>query len=293
MKRLLLSISILLLLLSFAGTVKAQKHYRFSNNWSASFFVGTTNFHGDLSDNANSFKNNNPFSKYFYQDRRFGLGVYVDKMFNPYFGARAILMYATMKSTKESEKLYFTGNFFEYSISAVFNLSNAIMGIDNYRPYQVYGFIGIGFTETRSELYNLKNDSLVDRVGYHIENEGRGPKRLTELVMPVGLGINYSLNKQFSVFGEFTSHVVFSNKIDVYPVEGTAYESVGMINVGITYSFRLPSHWGGRGSQKYNGKSSDPAIRKFNKNKRVVMKTSANKRAMKYRYKKRKKKFQR
>jgi len=291
MKKIILSIILPLLFIFIYTSGNAQKHYSFSNNWNTSFFVGTTNFHGDVSDNANSFKNNNPFSKYFYQDRRFGLGIYVDKMFNPYVGMRATVLWATMKSTKESEKIYFTGNFFEYSLSIVVDFTNIFMGIDKYREYQVYGFLGFGLTETRSELYHLGTDSLLYKVGYHVEKDGRGPSRLTEAVVPLGLGARYKISKEFSVFGEFTSNVVFSNKIDAYPVEGTIYESVGMINVGVTYFFKLPSHWGGNGSQRYNGKSSDPSIRKFNKKKRVIMKTSANKRAVKKRHKYGRKRF--
>ncbi len=282
MKKILLLFVVLFMFLA-SGQLQAQGHYRFTRSWNTSFFVGTTNFHGDVSDQTNSFQNSNPFSKYFYQDRRFGFGIYLDKMFNPYFGVRGILMYAAMKGTKESEKIYFTGNFFEYSLSAVLDFTNMFQGIDKYRKYQIYGFIGIGFTETRSELYNLHTDSLIYKVGYHVPKEGRGPERLTELTMPVGLGGRYKVGKQFSVFAEFTSHVVFSNKIDAYPVEGTNYESVGMINVGITYFFRLPNHWSTGGNPRYNGKSSDPAIRKFNKRKRVVMQTKANKRAVKRR----------
>ena len=286
MKKILSLIYLLLVFTVFTVSVNAQRHYKFSSNWNTSFFVGTTNFHGDVSDSGNSFKDNNPFSKYFYQDRRFGLGIYVDKMFNPYIGMRGLLMYATMKSTKESEKLYFEGNFYEYSLSGLLDLTNIFLGHDKYRAYQVYGFLGIGMTETKSELFNLTNDSLLNQIGYKVEKEGRNPKRLTEVVMPVGIGARYKINKQLSVFGEFTSHIVFSNKIDAYAVDGTIQERVGLINVGLTYFFSLPSHWSiGNGNIRYNGKSSDSSIRKYNKNNHVVMKTKAYKSALKKRKK--------
>ncbi len=281
--RLLILSLIFLATLLLANQTSAQSHYRFTRHWNVSAYIGTSNFHGDVSDNTNSFRNSNPFSKYFYQDRRFGMGINLDKMFNPYFGARASFMYATMKSTKETEKIYFTGNMFEYSLSMVFDISNIFMGVDKYRPYQIYGFVGVGLSETRSELYGLLNDSLLHRVGYNVPNEGRGPQRLTEFTVPVGLGFRYKVGKQFSVFGEITRHVVFSNKMDAYPVEGTVYESLGLINVGMTYFFRLPNHWTMGRNPRYNGKSSDPSIRKFNKSKRVVMKTKQNKRARKRR----------
>ena len=117
-------------------------------------FIGSTTFHGDVSDKTNSFMNNTPFSKYFYQDRKFGGGVYVDKMFTPYWGVRGTLLYAKMKSTKESSKIYFEGDLFEYSISGLIDFSNIFLGVDKYRVWNFYGFIGVGFTETRSILYD-------------------------------------------------------------------------------------------------------------------------------------------
>ncbi len=280
-----------LLILSFifistfllVNQTSAQSHYRFTRHWNVSAYIGTSNFHGDVSDNTNSFRNSNPFSKYFYQDRRFGGGIYIDKMFNPYLGIRGSLLYTSMKSTKETEKIYFTGNLYSYTLSMVIDISNIFLGVDKRRPHQVYGFIGIGLSETRSELYNLLNDSLLQTVGYHVADEKAGEERLTELTIPVGIGYRYKFAKQFSVFGEITRQVVLSNKIDAYPIEGTMYESVGLINVGVTYYFRLPNHWTASRSTKYNGKSSDPSIRQFNKKKRVVMKTKANKRARKMR----------
>lgn len=266
-----------------ANQTSAQSHYRFTRHWNVSAYLGTSNFHGDVSDNSNSFRNSNPFSKYFYQDRRFGGGIYIDKMFNPYIGARAAFMYANMKSTKESKKIYFTGDIYDYSLSMVFDVSNIFMGVDKYRNYQFYGFIGVGLSETRSELYGLLNDSLIHRIGFYIANEGSSPERLTELTIPVGIGFRYKFAKDFSVFGEVTRHVVISNKIDAYPVDGTMYESLGLINVGVTYFFRLPNHWTASRSTKYNGKSSDPSIRKFNKQKRVVMNTKQNKTSRKKR----------
>ncbi len=278
---------IFILFITFiATTVNAQKQYKFANHWNTSFFVGATRFNGDVSDNANSFKDNNPFSKYFYQDRRMGMGIYLDKMFNPYFGIKGLFMYSTMKSTKESEKIYFKGNLFEYSISAVFDLTNAFLGIDKYRKYNVYAFLGVGLSEIRSELYDLNTDSVIAKVGYTVKKEGRGPNRLTEFTMPFGLGVRYNINKSFSVFGEFTSHVIFSNKVDAYPVDGTTSESLNMINIGVTYFFKLPGHWSiSNRYVRHNGKSSDPSIRAFNKRKRVVMQTKANKKAMKQRKK--------
>ncbi len=285
---------ILLILGLFVSVVtKGQQSYLFTRNWSASFFVGTSNFHGDVADYSKGFVNNTPFSKYFYMDRRFGLGVNIDKMFNPYLGVKGMFMYSAIKGSSDKYKLYFNGDLYEYSFALKFDISNTFFGVDKYRKYDAYAFVGIGFSELRSELYDI-NGNQIGRIGYLITKPGRGPQRTTEIVVPIGLGGTYHQSKDLSFFFEITRHIINSSKVDAYPLEGGAkYESVGMINIGLTYHFRLPNHWSIGGNPRYNGRSNDPSIRKFNKKKHVVMKTKSNKRARKMRRKYGRKRFKR
>jgi len=285
MARFILKISFVLLTMLAINNVNGQSTYQFGDKWTINGYVGTTKFYGDVSDKTNSIFSNSPFSKFFYQDRRFGAGIYLDKKINSYVGVRGTLLYAVLKSTKESEKIYFEGDTYEYSLSAVFDLTNIFLGIDKYRNWNVYAFIGIGFTETLSDLYDLNTGVHLLPSG-DIDSAFTGNNtRMTETTMPIGIGINYEIERNTKVFFEFTRHIVHTNKLDAYPVEGTNFESFGLINIGMSYDFSLPSHWGFGGNPRYNGKSSDPSIKAFNKKKRVVMKTKANKKARKLRKK--------
>jgi len=270
----------------------AQHYIGFDDGWSFSGFVGSSNFHGDLTDKTNSFMNNTPFSKYFYQDRKLGGGIYVDKMFGQVMGVRGILLYSGMKSTKESEKIYFQGDMFEYSIAAYSNLSNLILGYSRRRPWDIYAYMGIGFSETRSIAYDMNTGDVVGSTGYKVFKNGNF-ERMTEVVVPVGLGATYSFTKQANIFIEFTRHFVHTDRLDGFPVDGTTVESLGLVNVGLTYNFRLPSHWQTQRNPRYDGKSPDRAIRAFNKKKHVVMKTKANKKALKRRKRYGRKRFKR
>ncbi len=276
-------ISILIFLGVYSINLRAQTVYGFDEAWNVSAYVGSSNFHGDLSDNTNSFMNNTPFSKYFYQDRRMGVGIYVDKMFTNVFGVRGILMYSSMKSTKESVKKYFTGDVYEYSLAAYVDLTNLFLGHDRHRLWDVYTFVGIGYSETRALAYNMKTGDVIGSTGYRIVKPGRGPQRMTEVVIPAGLGVKYKFTKSANVFVEFTRHFVHTNKLDAYPVEGTTFESLGLISLGLSYDFTLPAHWHTQRNPRYNGKSPDPSIRAYNKKNHVVMKTKAYKRAKKMR----------
>lgn len=284
---------ILFLAVIMSSKTHAQKYISFDDGWTVNGFVSTSNFHGDLTDKTNSFVNNTPFSKYFYQDRKIGGGIYVDKMFGQIIGVRGILLFSNMKSTKESDKIYFQGNLFEYSIAAYSNLSNLILGYSRRRPWDVYAFIGIGFSETRSQAFNMTTNVQVGSTGYKLSKTGNGYVRMTETVVPVGLGATYKFTKNTNVFIEFTRHFVHTDRLDAFPVDGTNVESLGLVNLGLTYHFTLPSHWGTQRAPRYDGKSPDPAIRAFNKKKRVVMKTKANKKAIKKRKRYGRKRFRR
>ncbi len=286
MARYLFKRFIYILVLFITTNSFAQSTYLFGQNWTINGFVGTTKFYGDCTDNTNSILSNSPFSKYFYQDRRFGFGLYVDKDINSYIGVRGSLLYAVLKSTKESEKIYFEGDSYEYSLSLKFDLTNIFMGVDRYRPWNIYGFIGIGFTETLSDLYDLTTgDHLLPSGDIDSMFVSGSKKRTTETTMPIGIGVNYKIDRKVKVFFEFTQHIVHTNKLDAYPVEGTKFESFGLINIGISYDFNLPSHWGFSTNPRYNGKSPDASIKAFNKKKHVIMNTKAKQKALKMRKK--------
>jgi hypothetical protein len=286
MIRKLLAYCILIVVLFCSNATQAQRSYILTRQWHIAPYLGTSNFHGDVSENTNSFVNNTPFNKYFYQDRKFGAGLYIDKMFTPVYGIRGNLLYSSMKGTNEKEKVFFTGTFFEYSLSGIVNYTNLFMGTDRFRKWDGYVFVGIGFSESRAKSYDLISGQQIGSNGYRVVKTGNGFRRMTEITFPFGVGFTYLLNDEIDLFVELTRHLVLTNKLDAYPVEDTKIESLGMINVGISYEFNLPKHWAPKPrNPRYNGKSPDPSIKSFNKNKHVVMKTKAYKKSKKMRKK--------
>jgi hypothetical protein len=190
-----------------------------------------------------------------------------------------------MKSTKESSKIYFEGDLFEYSVAGLIDISNIIYGLDRYRKWNFYVFLGVGFTETRSILYDLNTGDRIGSTGFRLSKTGNSYRRMTELTFPIGAGVKYCVGRKMNVFFEITRHIVHTSKLDAYPVEGTNFESLGLMNIGFTYDFRLPNHWTPARNPRYNGKSPDASIRAFNKRKHVVMKTKSYKKAKRKRKK--------
>lgn len=280
----LLAVVILVLSLFISSESNAQR-YSFDKAWTVGAGIGATKYYGDLTDNTNSIFSNTPFSKFFYQDRKFGGLFFIEKAFSPYLGVRAMLFGGKLKSTQESTKQYFEGNYFDYSLSLTLDFSNMIFGRDNSRFTRVYGFVGIGMSESRSLKYDMNTGNIIATNGYdEPKHEGGARRPMTEVVYPLGLGVAIFASEDFNLFFEGHLHVVASNRLDATPIDGTKYSTVGFISVGAVYNFSISSFGRrGRGYHTFEGRSNDPALREFNKRKRVVMRTKYNKRSFKKR----------
>ncbi|RLD67065.1 MAG: hypothetical protein DRI84_03400 [Bacteroidetes bacterium] len=266
--------------------VQAQ-NYRLSQQWKLGAYIGATKFYGDLTDNSNSILNNTPFSSFFYEDRKLAGSFYIEKWINPFVGIRGMFFGGSVKSTQESSKQYFEANYYDYSLLLTLDFTSMIWGADNGRNISIYGFGGIGLSESQTLKYDLTSGSILATNGFgEPKREGSGRRPMTETVFPVGLGISLFASNPLSVNIEGHLHYVATNKLDATPVDGTNFESVGFISVGIVYSFNIKGlRFGGRNYQTFEGRSNEPALREFNKRKRVVMNTKMNRKAMKKRKK--------
>jgi hypothetical protein len=279
-------ITILLFAIVFFGlnkAVVAQRHYFFTEQWSVGLSAGFTTFNGDLTDKTNRFFSNTPFSKYFYQDRQPRAIFILEKKVNIYFGFRGHLSYGKVYSTKESVKQYFTANLFEYSLTGTLDFTNLFLGADRYRLWGIYGYAGIGFTESRTWKYDMVTGDLIGTNGFGSpKTDGGKYIPMTESVFPLGLGFNYQFNKAFSARAEFSFHSIRTDKLDATISDDSKLEGIGIISIGVNYHMQLPDHWQiSNRAPRYNGKSTDPAIKSYNKRKRVIMDSKGYRKGMK------------
>jgi len=292
MRRLLVFVLAVFTLSGVSG-LKAQRVYFFTEQWSVGLGVGASTFYGDLTDKTNRFFSNTPFSKYFYQDRQARAVFILEKKINIYFGVRGHLSYGNIKSTKESDKQWFKAHLFEYSLSGVIDFTNIFGGFSRYRAWSVYGHVGIGFTESRTWKYDMNTGALIGTNGFgQPKRDGGKYVPMTETVMPIGLGFKYQFSKAFLMNIEMELHPIHTDKLDATISEDSWWEGYGLIWMGMTYNFSLPDHWQlGNRNPRYNGKSTDPAIKAFNKRKHTIMKTKSYKRSLKRKPKRRRHKL--
>jgi hypothetical protein len=274
---------VFIVLISCSNLALAQRTFYFTEQWAISGGIGASTFYGDLTDKSNRFFANTPFSKYFYQDRQTRAAIMLEKKINIYFGLRGEISYGKIKSTQESAKQYFTANLFEYSLSATFDFTNMLMGADRFRLWSVYGTLGVGFTESRTWKYDMLSGDLIGTNGFGSpKRQGGNYVPMTETVLPLSLGFNYSFTREFSAFVEMSYHPIRTDKLDATLSEDSKRDSYGVMMIGARYIFKLPDHWQiGNRYPRYNGKSNDPAIKSYNKRRRVVMKTKGYNRGLK------------
>ena len=275
--RFLFSFIIALLVLFNVSNTQAQA-YKFGQGWSLGVSVGTTKFHGDLSDAGSSFMNKTPFSSYFYKERRLAGLFIVEKAISPYWGIRGMVLKGTLESSKLSENAYFEANYFDYTLSLTLDFTNIFLGAEDIRDYRLYGFVGMGLSHSSTLKYDMTSGKIIS---------GRqDQKNMVESVGPIGLGFSLFSSQIFSINFESSLHIVHTTKLDRTPVPETKFEAVGFISLGIVYNF-LPGDGSVHNRNSYTGRSDDASIRAFNKRRRVVMRTSQNHKAFKKKRRKR------
>ena len=256
---------------SFSINSLAQS-YRFGQGWSVGGEVGFTKFHGDLSESGSNFLYKTPLSSYFYTERRFAGAFIVEKAFSPYWGLRGMLFSGMLESSQKEANAYFEAKYFDYTLALTLDFTNIFLGPNWDRDYQIYGFVGMGLSHSSTLKYDMTTDKIIS---------GReGQNNMVESVGPIGIGFSLFSTQIVSINFESSLHVVHTTKLDRTPVKDTKFESVGFISLGVVYHF-LPSDASMGHKNPYSGRSTDPAIREFNKRRRVVMRTNRNHRAFK------------
>jgi OOP family OmpA-OmpF porin len=215
------------------GTATKSK---FLDHWSIGVNAGTLLFYGDVKQ-----YDYYPVTK-FHNEYQFGYGLTITKTLTPVFGIQGALLNGQVSATKRAklvngvfvgQGLYFVSDVFEYTLSGVINFSNiSFSGQLEPRKFNFYGLVGVGISSYKTSLYDLYTDKLVGQEPYGGSYNGRSRSR--ELVMPVGLGAKYRINKKFDIGLESTFHFINTDKFDGV-VAGNAKDVYQYTDVTFTY----------------------------------------------------------
>lgn len=277
---------VLLFFITITSINAKSQTYNWFNEWQLGISGGGVAFYGDVSNRSPQIMNSTPFSKYFYKERTFMLNGSLQKMILPYFGVRGSLRYGKLGATSDLDKSYFSTNIFTYDLAGLVDFTNLFFGVDKRRPYSFFGVLGLGISESRTWKYDYFTKKLIDTNGFGSPKKVGGKYQpMTEGIAFAGLGFNYQLSKAFSLEFEISRFFINSDKIDATVSSTKKTEGFGMISLGIKYDLSLPKHLQTGSTPRFDNRSGEPAIKEYNKKKKVVMPSKGYNKAVKKRYK--------
>ncbi len=223
----------LLLFILFAGAVQSvsgqrsddfviQEYMRYSaekkfNSWSVSAGYGPLIMYTDITS----------YTLFPNEKWDFGPSVKVTKFLNPAFGFDAQFVEGDMYGSNVG--YYFEGNLMDFTINHI-GIINQVLNTPGpiKDKWNFYYKIGFGFTAFRSKLHYSSTDDVVmirdfsgDTTdlryvvqGYDIYNPDKKTARKGTLLLPVGIGVMYRLNRSFDVGLDMSMRFSFMDKFD-------------------------------------------------------------------------------
>lgn len=230
---------VLIFLFSTSATLKSQidfgslrdeqlyiKGNRY-NNWTVGAGFGPTFYYVDIIDYT-------LFPKSHY---RFAPMISLARQFNRPWGVEARVMYAGMYGQKNGR--YFSGDLVDATLSLTLSINQlAIFGPIADR-WNIYARLGLGAVFFRSRVRDVDDDSFKKvkdvypyisgypnpygwdqedylAIGYDRKNDPtKKTARKSEIVVPVGVGVQYRINEQFDAGFEISMHSMTKDNLDV------------------------------------------------------------------------------
>jgi outer membrane protein OmpA-like peptidoglycan-associated protein len=167
---------------------------------------------------------------------RFGPSFLVSKQFGRPWSVDAQFVTADMYGEKNSR--YFSGNFYDLTLNLNFSINQLVMFGPIADRLNVYGKIGLGVNYFRARQRSLVTDDWITvadvydatpgyprpygwadtdylAIGYDRQNPNEKTDRGSEMLVPIGLGIDYRINKSFDIGFEMTLRNLNQDNLDV------------------------------------------------------------------------------
>ena len=222
----ILTVSVFLFVFVAPGFGQHKRKTKNNSTWSASLNFGPNIFMGDLRVHNFVPASTNK------SEWGWGYGGTLDKQLGDVFSARGQLLMATAKGTKRVTHEYFKADIFEYSLQLNLDLTNLAFPDKRDKIAYIYGYTGLGFSNWRTNVYNLYTDKALRGNGHN----GKGPGgRTTEVVFPFGGGIKMFINKKWNIYLESSFRILNSDKLDA-TIGGSKHDMYNYSSIGITYN---------------------------------------------------------
>lgn len=168
---------------------------------------------------------------------RTGFGVYLAKQISPVFELRGDFTKGSLAGSKPQSNQYFDADFYKYHLNLTMSFTRLLYKNDPCKRLNIYGIAGIGFTQYRSLLKKISDNTVIGNAAYK-SVIGSGEEWETEAIIPLGLGISYKIDRRFEINGENQWYIVNSDRVDA-AVGGFKYDILSYTSIGITYKFNF------------------------------------------------------
>lgn len=244
--------------------------YKPHEKWFGSLHLGVNSFWGDINDNTNKLFPITPFQSSFYKNRHIVLGGEFGKNITPFFTIGIAFKFANV-----SGKDYRTAReFYSYFNNEIVIVATAdILRLSKIKSnWGLYPRIGLGIYGFKTRLWNSNTGELLALfpeypINYELETKviDKPPMHHYTFAIPFGIGVNYQLLPELTLFFETSMTWVNQDKLDAFSSKMRNFEGVWTSSIGVTYHFDFPivRVKNIAGAQVY-----DPALKKDNLDKK-------------------------
>ena len=206
--------------------------------WGVNVSFGSALFYGDLK--QYELYPLGKSNRYAVSERKTAYAIAVNKDFGRIFSIQGQLIQGNLAGDVRKLNRYFEADFMEFGLTGTFNFCNLLSKKDH--KFNVYGLIGFGYMSFHSISRNQSfvspssTDKFIAGEGY--DNNGNKTAAVSALTLPLGIGFNYKLTKNFIVNIETSFRNSNSDKIDTYE-GGSRKDRYQYSSVGLTYKFNF------------------------------------------------------
>jgi hypothetical protein len=225
MKRILLLIFLGIIQISIAqvrpkfNTVERNfglsKGGEYKNAITASFSIGSTTFMGDL-DNTPSLNGN-----------RQTYNIVANKQISKLISLQARVAYGSLLGDDNTSfSNQFSSDFFSYSASSRFRVSNKKKGKENAKESKVklYTLLGLGYYQSVVDLRRLNENTTIQH------------QTVNTVYLPTSLELEIFLSKQVGLMAAADMNYFFTDKLDLTSAFGN-WDSFFCSRVGLSFKF--------------------------------------------------------
>lgn len=214
-----------------------ENEIRFAECWSASMYIGKTQYYGDLS-------HDDKWEKLRAEAKLSG-GISLNKRFNSFFSLTTDFFFSRLRSKKGPNNqpwpvmYYLSGEYFELSVLPNFDLVRLLSVSNTQKKVSVNLYMGIGYA-----IWNTGYTSVVEP---SIENDFNNKETHkvvnSGLSIPLGLSIGYQINKKIKVFIDGQMRTITNDKLDNW-VDGWVFDQLFVGSIGLAWNFNFKDYRG-------------------------------------------------